>query len=448
MFRLWMSLLVIASGSGMAQANRPPNIVLLLADDLGYGDIGCYGCPDIQTPAIDRLASQGIRFTQFYANGPECSPTRTALMTGRYQHRVGGLECAIGTSNVGRYDDAIRLRETHDLGLPVEETTIVAMLKRVGYRAACFGKWHLGYERKFSPIAHGFDVYFGPIGGGVDYFHHTEWDGTPVLYLDDERITREGYMTDLIADEAERFLKEQSGEQPFFLYVPFTAPHTPYQGPDDRTVKPITQVDWNEGTRANYVAMVAAMDRAIGRVLVTLERKRLADNTLVIFASDNGGTRIGRNAPFSGYKSGLMEGGIRVPCIVRWPGRIQPDTVSDIPSLTMDLSVSMVRVAGARPPEGRTFDGVDLLERVTTEAGPPDRALFWRQRRAELTWRAVRDGDYKYISRSDGARREEMLFNLAADPGEHHNVVATRTTVADRMRELLGRWEQDVKPRR
>lgn len=446
MRHLWVVMAAMAWGAGVVSAERPPNIVLLLADDLGYGDVGCYGCPDIRTPAIDRLATQGVRFTQFYANGPECSPTRTALMTGRYQHRVGGLECAIGTGNVGRYDDAIRLRETHDLGLPVQETSVVTMLRQAGYRTVCFGKWHLGYEPKFSPIAHGFNAYFGPIGGGVDYFHHTEWDGTPMLYLNDKPVKREGYMTELIAGEADRFLRENEGDAPFFLYVPFTAPHTPYQGPADRTDTPVLQEHWNDGTRANYMAMVEALDGAIGRLLSTLERRRLAGSTLVICASDNGGTRIGRNAPFSGYKSGLMEGGIRVPCIVRWPGRIAPDTVCDVPSMTMDLTVSMVSAAGARAPEGRTFDGIDLLKLVATHEEPPARALFWRQRRGDLTWRAVRDGDTKYIARTDDGKTEEMMFNLAADPGEHHNVVASRVDQAEHMRQLLEDWEQEVKP--
>ena len=209
-----------------------PNIVLIMADDLGYGDVACYGCTDIRTPAIDSLAARGVRFTTFYANAPECTPTRTALLTGRYQHRVGGLECALGISNVGRYDDAIRLRETNDLGLPSRETSIARMLKNAGYKTAISGKWHLGYEPKFFPLEHGFDHWFGPVGGAVDYFHHCEYTGQPALYLNDQPVNREGYLTDLITDDAVRFI-ERSRPNPFFLYVAYTAPHWPMHAHED-----------------------------------------------------------------------------------------------------------------------------------------------------------------------------------------------------------------------
>ncbi|MEJ2703800.1 MAG: sulfatase-like hydrolase/transferase, partial [Sedimentisphaerales bacterium] len=177
-----LSAISPACGLGGSREARRPNIVLIMADDLGYGDLGCYGCTDIRTPVADKLATEGVRFTAFYANAPECTPTRTALLTGRYQHRVGGLECALGIGNVGRYDDAIRLRETHDMGLPAAETSIARMLKGVGYATAICGKWHLGYERKFFPDKHGFDYWFGPIGGATDYFYHCEYTGQPALY--------------------------------------------------------------------------------------------------------------------------------------------------------------------------------------------------------------------------------------------------------------------------
>ena len=183
-----------------------PNIVLIMADDLGYGDVGCYGCSDIRTSAIDSLAVEGVRFTTFYANAPECTPTRTALLTGRYQHRVGGLECALGIGNVGRYDDAIRLRQTNDLGLPAKETSIARILKSAGYATAICGKWHLGYEEKFSPNHHGFDHAFYALGGGMDYFHHVEPPPSNMhaLYLNGKPVRRKGYFTDLLTDEANR----------------------------------------------------------------------------------------------------------------------------------------------------------------------------------------------------------------------------------------------------
>src|SRR3954452_16842812 len=216
-----------------AGPGAPPNVVLILADDLGYGDLGCYGCPDVRTPNLDRLAPPGVRFTSFYSNGQECTPTRAALLSGRYQHRVGGLECAIGIGNVGRYDDADRLARGHDLGLPADRSELARLLKAAGYTTAITGKWHLGYEPKFLPPNHGFDESFGPLGGGVDYFYHTEPGGGPMLYQDGRPVRRDGYMTDLITAEAEGVIRCPH-DRPFFLYVPYTAPHSPFQGPLDR----------------------------------------------------------------------------------------------------------------------------------------------------------------------------------------------------------------------
>ena len=213
------------------QSPVKPNILLILANDLGYGDLGCYGNREVQTPVIVQLAAQGVRFTAFYSNRPECTPTRTALLTGRYQQRVGGLECAIGIGNVGRYDDAIRLREQHALGLPASEVSLAQMLKQVGYCTAVCGNWHLGYEKQFSPNRHGFDYAFYAIGGAMDYYYHVEPPPSclPALYLNERPIKKNGYFADLITEEALKFLDRQSHTQPFFLYLTYTAPHSPYQ---------------------------------------------------------------------------------------------------------------------------------------------------------------------------------------------------------------------------
>ena len=425
-----------------------PNIVLIIADDLGYGDLGCYGCPDIRTPVIDRLAARGVRFTDFYANAPECSPTRTALMTGRYQQRVGGLECAIGTGNVGRYDDAIRLAEQHDLGLPTSQTTIVRLLKQAGYTVVGFGKWHLGYEPKFGPLEHGFDHFFGPLGGGVDYYYHCEWDGTPMLYEDEKPVRREGYMTDLITEAALGFLEREQGRKPFLLYLPYTAPHTPLEAPDDKPAKARTKENWNQGTRATYATMVERLDTSIGKILAAIDRKGLAHSTLVIFASDNGGTRTGRNAPFSGTKGGLFEGGIREPCIVRWPGKLPEGKVTDQPAIMMDLSASIVRIAGAAWPKAHPPDGIDILQHLQEDRPTRPRTLFFRQRRGDRTWRAVRDGALKHLTRRDGEQLKEYLFDLKADPGEKNNLLRARPDEAQRLKGLLIQWEEQVRPGR
>lgn len=431
-----------------AQSSSRPNVVLILADDMGYGDLGCYGCPDIRTPNIDSLAKQGVRLTNFYANGPECTPTRTGLMTGRYQQRVGGLECALGIGNVGRYDDAIRLANQHDLGLPVEQSVLARALKETGYATAICGKWHLGYEQKFLPLKHGFDYAFGPLGGAVDYFRHHEPGGgeETMLYLNDQPLKRDGYMTDLIADEACAFL--QRVKQPFFLYVPFNAPHSPFQGPTDGGQAAITGENMNRGSRGKYVEMVEHLDLCVGRILKQLEEIGTVENTLVIFTSDNGGPQHSRNEPFSGRKGTTYEGGIRVPCILRWPGKWVAGTESKQVGITMDLTASLLSLSGAKPLADQPLDGMDIVEHV--RQGKPDisRTLFWRQRRGENTWRGVRDGNLKLVSQQTGKNREEWLFDLGSDIGEKQDLAAARPVEMKRMRELLVKWEEEVKPTR
>ena len=234
-------------------------------------------------------------------------------MTGRYQQRLGGLECAIGVGNVGRYDEAEWLQKRGELGLPVSQTSIARMFQSQGYDTACFGKWHLGYLDKFSPNAHGFDEYLGVLGGNSDYFMHVEQSGGPVLYRNGHRIDQKGYLTDLFAEEAIRWLKARGSRRPFFLYVPFTAPHQPYQGPED-SGKPAL---WNNGSRATYVSMVERMDYQVGRIVGQLDRMGAPANTLLVFMSDNGAASPGRNLPLRGVKTELWESGIRSPAMMR-----------------------------------------------------------------------------------------------------------------------------------
>jgi len=446
---------VAAMGAGCrptaGRGTKRPNVLVIFSDDQGYGDLGCYGGTDLATPHIDRLASEGVRFTNYYSAGAECTPTRTAFMTGRYFHRVGGLECAIGTDNVGRYDDAIRLAEAHDLGLPQGEVTIAEMLKDRGYAAAVYGKWHLGYETKFLPKHHGFDHFVGVLGGNCDYFHHAEVTGRKTLFEDDRPIERKAHMTDLITDEAVAFLKRRKAAaaagdaDPFFLYVPYTAPHSPYQGPGDRRPALLSEEEWNKGDRAGYVELVEHMDRGVGRILAALEAGGFRDDTLVIFASDNGGNRKASNAPFSGHKSSLNEGGVHVPCIARWPGRLPEGAVSDQTCITMDLTASIAAAAGVALGRYPPLDGIDLLGRVAAGRPTVARDLFFRNRRGERTWRAARSGDLKYLSRTDGEARQEWLFDLAADPAETHDRLADRPDDARRLKALLAAWEKEVR---
>lgn len=429
-----------------AQQDRP-NIVFLFADDLGYGDIACYGAPDAKTPHLDRLAEQGVRFTQHYSNGPECTPTRTALLTGRYQQRIGGLECAIGTGNVGRYDDAIRLANKHQLGLPPAAALLPRAIQQAGYATACFGKWHLGYEEKFNPILCGFDEFFGCLGGNVDYFTHRELSDLRVLYRNQQPVERKGYMTHLIADDAVDFIRRHR-DKPFFLYVPFTSPHFPFQAPGDEEVE-FNADNWTKGTRAKYVQLVEDLDAQIGRILKTLADEKLENKTLVVFASDNGAMAPGRNKPFRDYKSKVFEGGIRVPLIARWPGHLHPGKTSEQMCITMDLTRSFLRVAGVAEPSEPPLDGIDILRHVEENDDDFDRMLFWRGRRGERTEKAVRYGDWKYIHRFPGdGSEEEYLFNLSDDPAEEKNLLEQKPEEAQRLRKLLATWEKEVKPPR
>lgn len=450
------ALTVVPTGChfGGIRRARHPNVILIMADDLGYGDLGCYGCSEIHTPVIDNLAEDGVRFTAFYANAPECTPTRTALLTGRYQQRVGGLECAIGIGNVGRYDDAIRLRKTNDLGLPVQETTIVRLLKNAGYATSICGKWHLGYETKFSPNNHGFDYAFYAIGGGMDYFHHVEPPPSNMhsLYLNGKSIKRKGYFTDLVTDEAAQFIEQQSDKTPFFLYVPFTAPHSPYQRPSDYRPQPLLENSdlWNQskGLKEVYFAMIERMDQGIGKILRKLQEKKMADNALVIFMSDNGASRSGRNLPFSGYKGNLFEGGIRVPCIAKWPGVLPAGLVSEYPCMTMDFSASIIRAAGTKPPPDRPFDGMDILQKIQIKGPIQERTFFWRARRGQLTRKAVRDGSLKYIYLQNEDDIKEYLFDLKQDPAEKNNLLSERKEDVKRLKMLLKKWEDKVEHKR
>ncbi len=434
-------LLASTIAIGGAQAAARPNIVMLLADDLGASDLSSYQCPDIRTPHIDSLARRGVRFTQCYANAPECSPTRTGFLTGRYQQRVGGLECAIGVGNVGRYDEAEWLAARGELGLPVAETSIARMLRDAGYATCCSGKWHLGYTERFSPNAHGFEEYFGILGGNADYITHREEDGTNVLYRNGRPVERTGHTTDLLADHAIDWLaRMRPREKPFFLYVPFTTPHTPLQGPKDGPVGEKSK--WNVGTRATYVEMVEHMDRRVGDILAALDRIGAASNTLVVFKSDNGGYNRSRNVPFRGYKSSCWEGGIRVPCMMRWPGVIPEATTTTQVAITMDVSATILAAAQVRP--ARRLDGIDLLPVVTGRKKPAARTLFWNYKRARTRRWAVRDGDMKFVI-DDGA---EHLFNLAADESEKVNLLEREAAAGARLREKLTAWKKEVEPPR
>ncbi len=420
-----------------------PNIVFILADDLGYGDLGCYGHPTAKTPHLDRLAKQGVKFTQHYANGPECSPTRTAFLTGKYQQRAGGLECAIGTGNVGRYDDAIRLANKRQLGLPAPQSILPRAMKQAGYTCGIFGKWHLGYEPEFNPIVHGWDEFFGYLGGNVDYFTHRETSDLHVLFRGKLPIYRPGYMTHLITDDSIAFINKHK-QHPFFLYVAHECPHFPYQGPNDQD-KVVNETNWNVPDAETYIAMLEDLDKEVGRLLTAIDQGDLAKNTVVVFASDNGGIAASAHqGGLRGSKSSTFEGGIRAPLIIRWPGHIEPNSISHQVSATFDLTASFLKLAQANP-GNHQLDGYDIIGHITEGRQDVSRTLFWRGKRGERTWWGVRDGDLKYVRKADGGQTEDWLFNLSNDRGEQTNLIKTQADAAAKLKQKLTEWEQDVK---
>ncbi|QGJ68514.1 Twin-arginine translocation pathway signal [Planctomycetales bacterium 10988] len=412
-------------------AKDRPNLVFILADDLGYGDLGCYGCPDIQTPNLDRLANEGVLFTDFYANGPVCSPTRIAFLTGRYQQRFG-MENALTYQEMGR-------------GLPEDGKTIADFLQAAGYTTGLSGKWHLGYDHERKPLQQGFNHFFGLLSGNHHYFEHMDRIGVPDLWRGNQAITEEGYTTDLITEDALAFL-EKNQDQRFFLYLSHAAPHFPWQGPDDieKVVEPKKKT-WQQGDRETYVAMVERMDFGIGQVLKKLDELELRDQTLVVFSSDNGGHTWSRNAPLRDYKGTLYEGGIRVPCIARWPGVLAANTTCSEPAITMDWSATFTRLGGCEvdPSAG---DGVDLMPVLLSEKSLEERPLFWRRkngpRRKNLDeGRTVRLGEWKLFEPVDG---EAALFNLQRDISETRNLIKSRPKLALQLSEMLDAWEADV----
>lgn len=451
-FAIWVAM---APSSGAptlkvdaAEQSTRPNIVFIMVDDMGYGDLPAYGATDVRTPHLDQLAAQGVKLTSYYAAGAECTPTRTALMSGLYPQRIGGMECAIGTGNVGRYDDAIRLRESHDLGLPVEQSVLASSLQQAGYQTAVFGKWHLGYEPKHNPLNHGFDQFFGFLGGYVDYYRHREFSDLDVLFEGRQPVQAEGYMTRLIADRAVTFVEKAPTANPFFLYVAFSVPHFPFQPPGSDTGKMVANENLTNGTRQNYVAMLEDMDREIGRLLKSLEERGIADKTLVVFASDHGAILPGSNTPYRGFKSGLFEGGIRTACLMRWPGHLPAGVTSDQPTITMDLTTSFIQAGRGETPKGFQSDGMDIVQHLSGKKLVTERTLCWRAKRGDRVWRAVRHGDWKHVTRLENGQSEQWLFNLKSDPVEATDQSANYPQKRDELAELLARWETDTQTAR
>jgi arylsulfatase A-like enzyme len=418
---------------------RRPNVIFVLVDDLGYADTGAYGCTDIATPNIDRLAKEGVKFTDFYANAPVCTPTRCAFITGRWQQRTG-LEFAIGFAGeqtVLRDGRWVPEPDFLALGLPTSETSIARMLKDSGYSTGCVGKWHLGYKPEYSPNAHGFDEYFGNLLGHADFYGHKYKDGTTQLMENDRPVEVEGYLTDLYNQRAVQFIERRAAAGPFFLYVPYNAVHFPFQVPDDPTSR-MDPKDMYKGTRDDYRRMTERIDRGVGEMFAALEKAGVADDTLFIFSSDNGGERLSDNRPLFNHKQSLWEGGIRVPCLMRWPSGLPKGKVTKQPAITMDLTATILAAAGASPT--RKLDGIDLLPMLRGEREPIERTFFWRVARGDRHQKAVRHGRWKYVL--DGAL--PMLIDLENDIGEREDLGYRNLAKLHELEALLAAWEKEM----
>ncbi|WP_198972889.1 sulfatase family protein [Xylophilus sp. ASV27] len=408
-----------------------PNLIFILADDIGYADLGCTGARDADnrpadpSPQLDLLAAAGLRFTRGYSNSAVCSPTRFALITGRWQYRLRG---AAEEPLASAHGDKI-------LGLPPEHPTLPSLLRDAGYATALVGKWHLGYPPHFGPRKSGYGEFYGFHAGGADYFAHCDPRGRPDFWENETAIEQDGYLTDLLSRRAAGFVERQSAEQPFLLSLHYSAPHWPWLTRDDREESGRIGgfgKHTDGGSLATYQRMIHHMDEGIGWVLDALEKKGLADNTLVVFTSDNGGERFSNNWPFVGQKMDLLEGGIRVPLLARWPARIAAGGVSDTPNLSMDWTATFLDAAGVPPHPDYPLDGRSLLPLFSQPGWKPERDLCWRMKhRAQ---RALVRGDWKYLQ----VEGVEYLFNVTQDPRERANL---REREPERLAELRAAWD-------
>ncbi len=399
----------------------PLNFLFIMADDMGVADLSCYGRRDYRTPVLDGLARQGMLFTTAYANSAVCTATRVALATGRYQYRLPiGLEEPLGQRPVG---------------LPAQHPTIASLLRKQGYATSLLGKWHLGSLPDYGPLQSGYDEFWGLRGGGIDYFSH-DYAGRADLWDGDTPIQQVGYMTDLLADRTiETMQRHGKAKKPWLISLHFTAPHWPWEGPDDQAesarlgklTSPTAAMHYDGGTQATYAAMVYQ----IGRILAALTKSGQRENTVVVFTSDNGGERFSDTWPFTGKKTELLEGGLRIPAIVRWPGLTRPGSTSDAQIMSMDWLPTFLAAAGGSADPAYPLDGLDL--RPALAGAPlPERSLYWRYK--NLAQRAVRRGKWKYLSIAGN----EFLFDVEADPLERGNL---KNRYPDKFAELVSAWK-------
>ncbi|HEU4795316.1 MAG TPA: sulfatase-like hydrolase/transferase [Pyrinomonadaceae bacterium] len=408
-----------------------PNIIFILADDLGWGDLSCYGRPDYQTPNIDLLALQGTKLTDAYSASAVCTPTRCGYITGQYpaRSRIGLEEPLIATNS--------------NVGLEPNQPTIASLLKQSGYDTALLGKWHLGFRPEWGPNAHGFDEFFGILAGAGDYFLHKNGLGKPDLYENLTPVERNGYLTDLLTERAVNYVKKPRSA-PFFLSLHYTAPHWPWQGPTESEPIPFTDNAPEPakmsrgGSLKLYAQMMKSLDDGVGRVMRSIRAAGIDRKTLVIFTSDNGGERFSYLWPFSGQKGDLLEGGIRVPALVRWPGVVPANHVTQQMAITMDWTATILAAAKADSP-GQRLDGIDLLPILKGTTRIFDRAFFWRIYSQD----AVREGKWKFFRDGEVSR----LFDLSVDQREQSDFSQKHPEILQRLMREFDKWNEQMLPR-
>lgn len=404
---------------------RTPNFLFIMADDLGHADLGCYGGRENCSPNLDRLATEGLLFTNGYGNSSVCSPSRFAIATGRWQHRLrGGADEPISSKS-----------HSPVLGLPPEHPNMASLLLGAGYATALIGKWHMGRLPHFGPLKSGYEEFFGLMGGAVDYFNHISpaghdlWDG-------EQEAHPTGHLTDLLTDRAVDFVNKQR-DTPFLLSLHYTAPHWPWETRQDREEADRIQqkiAHLDGGSVKIYLQMIREMDEGIGQVLAAVDQIGARDNTLVVFTSDNGGERFSDMWPLSGKKMDLLEGGIRVPYIVRWPDRLPAGKTTDQLAISMDWLATFLSAAGVAPHPDYPLDGIDLF------GAPVERNLYWRMKHREQ--KAVRSGVWKYLS----IEGNEFLYDLSRDPRERANMRYRHPEKFEELKSDFARWDASLPP--
>jgi len=425
--KLSLAVIVMAlSASCFANTkSEHPNIVLIVTDYMGATDIGPYGATDVKTPSLDALAVQGVRFTNYYAAAPICGPSRAAMMTGQYPARIDFED------NIGEHND----------GLDVSIATLPSLLKKQGYKTGLFGKWHLGDSVKSDPIAHSFDQFLGFHNWSIHHYTHRSHSDEEALTYQREIVERDGYLTDIITDESIRFIQKER-DHPFFAFVSYSATLPPFLGPD----LPENQWDapFNVGhaTRQDYIDMVEGVDAGIGKLMDAIEDLGQEEDTLVFFTYDHNGRHLARNAPYSGGFATVNEGGIRVPLIIRWPGRFKSGGAVDRPAIGMDIAATAL-AAGGVATESLDLDGQDLFQSLDNNS---ERSFFWRIQLGDFGQAAVRRGKWKLLVHRfvTFSKPSVYLYDLESDPGESSDLFHAQQALADELYRELIEWERSM----